>query len=430
MNQGIVVGTWDDKLGINVVTEYPASYRKDAGISDASLLDKFNTRIVQQVAGFDVIVEGESQIAMYYTPFSHDPVGNGKEEADIEHGIVFMFLDGSKKVDEFKEQFIEFSMFLFKLINRDDFPELFFNIIDNFAFLEPIADEQRYAAIYTDPAREILLKKLGEGPCTRAGIESWARSTLGFEIFDFHGLLSPFLKTGLVRQTIEATRDKKKDTCYYLVNDVYLFKIPPRKILAACKKGKAGMLAPFVSEYCDDVTTFFEDYELTPTEINKLSVLLSIPNLYKIIRLLRENVYELDDFRIDFLERYNYLPSNFNYLLRLLEKNDIINSYDRDGNKIVVLKTDIQFQVFFPEYIVDTIRKAWRENRVDKHLAIKHLTLLRDEYLERYIKVNGQARQKAKQFLDLEATSAEIELGTTSKGTTLLKRLEHVLLKV
>ncbi|MHA1792937.1 MAG: hypothetical protein ACTSVI_09860 [Promethearchaeota archaeon] len=381
---GIIVGKWNDVIGIEIVAEYPLNFRKKNGIDTGNLLNIFNERIVQDKPGVEISQENSHKIISYYGPIIPDLYEEANEQ-ELHHGIIFLFTDKNINLDNIKEQFIEFSIATLELINENNFSELFFNIIDNFAFLEPLSEEQRYAAIYNSEIREEILKKLGEGPISKANLMKWIEKTFNLPAFDFNGIIMPFLKTDLVKQVIETTRYKIKEIYYYLLKDVYLFRIPPKKILDLIHKGNLKFLGEKAVQYLENVKNFFEDYELTPSDINKISRLLSIPNMYKIIMLLRDSVFELDELRIYYLEKFNYLPSNFNYLLSLLERADIVKSYKINKKNYYLLQCDIQFQVFFPEYLVDNIRKAWRENKIEKNVAVRHLTLLRDEYLEKFI---------------------------------------------
>jgi hypothetical protein len=418
---GICVGSWDDAVGLHVHAEYPANFRKDQKIEDSKLLNLFNERIVHDTAGFAVFDDDahQFQIATYYTPLSTEDIDEGEKNG---HGIVFLFMEKDKKIEAIKEQFIEFSIFILKLINNNDFPELFFNIIDNFAFLEPLSDEQRVAALYNSEVRGFILNKLSERPCSRNELESGLKAEYNITAMDLQGLLVPFVKMDIIKQSYETVKGKKrKELYYFLVKDVYLFRIPPKKIIDAVKKGKIDHLD---NGYYDEVKDFFEEYELSPSEISKLGVLLAIPNLYKIVTLLREEVYEMDEFRIDFLDRFNYMPSNFAYLLKLLEKSDILKIYKKGNKKILVLKSDIQYQFFFPEYLVDNIRKAWRENIIDKNIALKHLTMLRDEYMENFMKLNGNGKDKPR--LTLDGGPGEIDEDVKGR-VNVLRKMESLL---
>jgi DNA-binding transcriptional ArsR family regulator len=282
--------------------------------------------------------------------------------------------------------------------------------------------------LFNNEVRERILSKLAERPCSRNDLETLLRTDYNIAAMDLQGLLAPFFKTGIIKESYEAVKGKRKELYYFLIKDVYLFRIPPKKIIDAFKKGKIEKLNGTENSYYDEVKEFFEDYELTPTEINKLGVLLAIPNIYKIITLLREEVYEMDEFRIDFLEKFNYMPSNFNYLLKLLEKNDIIKTYKKGNKKILVLKSDVQYQFFFPEYLVDNIRKTWRENFIDKNIALKHLTMLRDEYLENFMKLNGNTKERAN--LTTGTTLDEADDDAPNRNRVNILRKMEMLLKV
>ncbi|MHA1682535.1 MAG: hypothetical protein ACTSUE_16475 [Promethearchaeota archaeon] len=425
---GLVVGRWSD-FGIRVITEYPQNFRKDNDIEDNRLQTIFNDRIVQDNPGFDTIVDGEMTIATYISPIMNGYYNEGNDSLskDPGQGIVFLFLDKEQKIDGIKEQFVEFSISILKIVDDNNFPELFFNIIDNFAFLNPLSEEQRYAAIYNNEIREQLLKKLGEGPISRDDLEQWILTTFNLEYIDFNGMMSPFLKTGLVKQSYDGITSKKKKSHFYLVRDVYLFRIPPRKLIDAFKRGKLDRAKPETVDYLNEVMAYFDEYELTPTDITRNSRLLTIPNIYNIILLLREGMFEIDEFRIDFLESFNFLPSNFNYLLKLLEKAEILKIYKKGKNTYLVLMSDIQFQVFFPEYIVDNIRKSWRENKIDRNLAVKHLTFLRDEYMENFMKLKGKSNNNKTVPSDFNIDDNEPgDVKQKASKITIVKRMENI----
>ena len=54
---------------------------------------------------------------------------------------------------------------------------------------------------------------------------------------------------------------------------------------------------------------------------------------------------------------------------------------DKKDRVWILLLSDIVFPQFFPEYMVDVIRRRWKEGTIQKEIAIKHLELLRAEYI-------------------------------------------------
>ncbi|MHA1368389.1 MAG: hypothetical protein ACTSWN_16595 [Promethearchaeota archaeon] len=392
MNTGIIIGKWDDVVGLNIMAEYPLKFRSQHKIKDSHLLEIFNECIMYGDAGLRVFPEDDHVITTYYSPIvNQDHIESNTSE---EHRIIFLFLDDEAKVEFIKEQFTEFSQLILKIFDNNDFPEIFLNLIDNFAFLDPISEEQRYAAIYNNEIREQMLQKFGEGPISHKELKNWLETTFNSYSIDLEGLLLPFKKAGLLKETLETIKGKKKSKYYFLIKDVYLFRIPPKKMLDDHKKGKFKALGSFADEYIKEIKEYFENYELAHSEIKQISHLLSITNVYKIIKLLRENYYKFDDLKIEFLDRYNFLPSNINYLLKLLETSNVLKIFKNDNDKFLILKSDIRYQVFFPEYLVDKIRKAWRDGKISKKLAIKHLTMLRDVYLEDFMSIKDREISK------------------------------------
>ena len=50
-------------------------------------------------------------------------------------------------------------------------------------------------------------------------------------------------------------------------------------------------------------------------------------------------------------------------------------------SSVYILKADPQIQVFYPEYMIDNVRAKWASGEISKEMALKHLQLLREEYL-------------------------------------------------
>ena len=86
-SRGIVIGKWDDVVGLDIVAEYPNNFRANSNVKDPDLLNIFNDRIVKQNIGFEINLNEyfEDQIASYYTPNLN---GLFEENEMQEHGIV------------------------------------------------------------------------------------------------------------------------------------------------------------------------------------------------------------------------------------------------------------------------------------------------------------------------------------------------------
>lgn len=59
----------------------------------------------------------------------------------------------------------------------------------------------------------------------------------------------------------------------------------------------------------------------------------------------------------------------------------IITELEKDSIKWLFLLTDVRFNTFFPEYLVETIREKLTTNQINKYIALRHLELLKEQYL-------------------------------------------------
>ena len=148
------------------------------------------------------------------------------------------------------------------------------------------------------------------------------------------------------------------------------------------------MFAP----YENSVNKFFSTYNpLTQTddESARIASALLKPDLYDFLLLMRNNYYPLDkvpkilsewaDFE-EILQEWTDL--GLLETLKVREISDLKEEKDEKAPKRererdwLVLKADIRPLIFFPEYILPKIRKAFREETITYEIAKKAYDLL------------------------------------------------------
>ncbi|MBA7546741.1 hypothetical protein ES705_39136 [subsurface metagenome] len=101
------------------------------------------------------------------------------------------------------------------------------------------------------------------------------------------------------------------------------------------------------------------------------------PDLFDYIILFRERAYPINKVPRGPGQTFDQIRS----FLATLEADHIIKIIKDEKNiEWIFLLTDITAQKFYPEYLIENIRKAVSENMLKKEYAIRHLELLEQIY--------------------------------------------------
>ena len=211
---------------------------------------------------------------------------------------------------------------------------------------------------------------------TKEGLAKWLSKEVEREVTDIDGLLAPLLKTDLATE-LNISKGKKVSLEYvFLLRDVALIRAPLVDMFKAAKSGQ--MAAELREKYQEKVEKFFKKYRITDQDTQLVAEFISNPDTYDIIKVLRDGYMT----REEIIPKIGREMPNLDRLLKNLAEDDIILPIkDKKQRVWVFLLSDIQSITFFPEYMVDVIRRRWKEGTIAKEIALKHLELLRAEYI-------------------------------------------------
>ena len=238
--------------------------------------------------------------------------------------------------------------------------------------LKNLSREQRMAQIYNTEKGRAILEILQDAPRTRKELIGMLEEKLNKVISNIEITLDPFIKTGLIRQDWVG---ESTDISLFLLSDFTIFRAPVVKII---ENTKTHLPTPeLATKYLEEVRNFFSNYKPTFEDNIKLTQNMLDPDKYDFISLLRERTYPL-----------NKLPKapgesveQVGNLLKTMENDQIIKFIKDSKDTIwVFLLTDIVAHTFYPEYLIENIRKYRMEGKLNKEIAIKHLELLEEAY--------------------------------------------------
>ncbi|MHA1301659.1 MAG: hypothetical protein ACTSO9_19740, partial [Candidatus Helarchaeota archaeon] len=161
--------------------------------------------------------------------------------------------------------------------------------------------------------------------------------------------------------------------CLFLINDAFFMRVPAENMIKQFgKKGKAKN--PLFKNYRDEVQRFFKKYKLEERDAKECSRLYSDPDFFSVISVLRQNFQDKENL----IKNAKINPGRANEIIKALKKINLIKEIkDSKGKSILYLLNDITYPTFFPEYMIDSIRRRWGERNISQTLALQHLQLLK-----------------------------------------------------
>ncbi len=238
--------------------------------------------------------------------------------------------------------------------------------------LKNLSKEQRLAQIYSSEKARTILEALQERPLFRRELQGIIEDKLQKIIPNIEYVLDPFIKTGLIMQDwVEGDTD----ITLFLLTDFVIFRSPVAKLVEDAKKNIPTQ--EVATKYLEEVNNFFKDYRRSFEDNLKIAQILMNPDNYDYITLFRERAYPLNKIPKAPGESIDQVGS----FLKALENDNIIKLIKDSKDALwVFLLTDITVQTFYPEYLIENIRKDRMEGKLKKEVAIKHLEFLEKAY--------------------------------------------------
>ena len=362
----MIVARWDDRLGVTPEASFPE------GIGDLlehdDLLTIFSTHAISEKAGILAMRIKRLNIVSYYS---------GLPEGDkTEQYFVVVILEQEEDPNTFEERLTEIAKMIIASANKPGFSDMFAQFYDQLIKMDKINEEQRYSFIFRDKIRRLLLEKLTNGPMTKEGLGKWISKEIDEEVTDIDSLLGPLKKTELIEE-VNISKGKKVTLEYvFLMRDVAIIRVPNVEIFRDAVNGK--MPEDIREKYIEVVEKYFKEYRISSPDAGVLGEVVSNPDSYEVIKALREEYMIRAELPMKLSRDVAGLD---NVLKDLADKNIITAIKDKKGRVWVFLLSDVKFPNFFPEYMIDVIRRRWKEGTIAKEIALRHMELLRAEYI-------------------------------------------------
>ena len=373
MPHGYVITEWTEDQGLIVKLSYPENLEIDLD----DMMRIFYAHITGAGEAGNVLVRLEkarSNVSSYFTGM----------ESDIPVMINLML-----ELGEDPEMFGEA---LLQEVNRDVLDYLKYmstNVSESYEIvkrlhlylkntlilldrLKNLSKEQRLAQIYISEKARTILEALQERALSRRELQGIIEEKLQKIITNLEYILDPFVKTGLIMQDwVEGDTD----ITLFLLTDFAVFRTPAIKLVDDAKK---NLPTPkLATEYLKEVSEFFTNYKPNLEDNLKIASTIMNPDNYDYITLFRERAYPLNKIPKGPGESLDQIGT----FLKAMEDNQILKIIkDEKDTAWIFLLTDVIAHTFYPEYLIEKIRKDSMEGKIKKNVAIKHLEFLEQVY--------------------------------------------------
>lgn len=372
MPKAIVLLYWDPVEGAKIEYKYPI----DADLSRAEAMKIFTSHAIGGgTAGFMSMSIGEKRIVSYFSGIEVEP-----------QRCLIVLLDEAEEPLEYAEILPQSAEKLFSQLNimsKEEAEEFFRKTFEELKTTTPLTYEQLLFHIFADPLRQYALtKKLIEKPYTLKRLQEEIEFETGRTIDNVNIFIRPFKRSGLVVVEDVRTQDGSilKDVAF-LIQDTIMYRTPPSKVLELAELGE---IPPQISkQYVEDVKNFFsrsyDPFADNSEDNESLAKFFLNRPAYQLLLTLRENVGTVSEIA----EKADIEENDANDLLKRMELLDIVSFYNvnEEEEQYVLLKSDITFKVFFPEYLVDKLQKKVLEGEIPRDVARRHLELLGEIYM-------------------------------------------------
>lgn len=370
MPKAMVLLYWDPIEGARIEYKYPI----DADLSRAEAMKIFTSHAIGGgTAGFMSMSIGDKRIVSYFSGIEVEP-----------QRCLVVLLDEAEEPLEYAEILPQSAENLFSqlsIMGREEAEEFIRKTFEELKTTTPLTYEQMLFHIFADPLRQYALtKKLIEKPYTLKRLQEEVEFETGKAIDNVNIFIRPFKRSGLIIVEDVRTQDGSilKDVVF-LIQDAIMYRVPPTRILELTELGE---IPPQISkQYVEDVKNFFtrsyDPFADNSEDNESLAKFFLNRTAYQLLLTLRENIGKT----IEIAEKAHIDENDAKDLLRRMELLDVVSFYEANGEEYAILKSDVTFKVFFPEYLVDKLQRKVMGGEIPREVAKRHLELLGEMYM-------------------------------------------------
>ena len=357
MPVGLVVMKWDDRVGTEILAEYP----EEIVITDKTLMQVYSTHEYSGESGMISLMVGSLNIASYYT---------GPDKGYY----ILLLLNIDDDPDTYEGGLINTSRTILQNLEDDVYKQLVPSLFRRLSIYPSLNEEQQLAITYQDEVKRLIINRLREeGVVSKSELMIWLKDRYRHGFVDLEGVIIELIKRDIVK---EASVKGMPSELIFLTNDLLVMRTPAISLFKS--PSEKGLPSQLSDDYTTESKKFFKNYY--PSEDDNLRILkiLSDPQAYEVLRLLRTAIVTKND--LEKLKKKGV--EDIDNILKLLWENQMILVFRDDrNNEYYALLSDFLIKLIFPKYLLNVIKSEYEKKSKAEQVLIEYLNVLENTYL-------------------------------------------------
>ena len=356
MPVGLLLMQWDDRIGAKIVAKHP----EEIQLNDKTLLQIISTHEYSGEIGMISLLVGALNIASFYT---------GPDTKLY----INLLLSLDEDPDAYEGGLSDVSRIILQNLDDGAYLKMIPSLYKRLSIFPTLNHEQSLAFLYQDEINRLVIHRLrDEGVFTKSELSVWLKDLYRKRYLDIDGIVMDLNRKEILK---EATIKGISSELIFFTNDILMLRVPPLELLrnAVLK----GLPETIVEEYRQEVRKYFQAYRPSEDDNLKLLELLTDPEVYQVLKLLRMTIATKNDL----MKLQGKGVDDVDKALKVLWNEKMIHVFqDTKGTEYYALNSDFHVSIMFPKYIVNTIIHEFDvKSKIDKVL-IEYLNVLESNY--------------------------------------------------
>ncbi|MFX0076822.1 MAG: hypothetical protein ACFE96_15365 [Candidatus Hermodarchaeota archaeon] len=357
MPVGLIVMKWDDRVGTEILARYPDELK----INNKTLMQVYSTHEYSGESGMISLKVGSLNIASYYA---------GPDKGYY----IMLLLNIEDDPDSYEGGLITASRTVLENLENDVYKSMIPSLYRRLSLFPTLTPEQQLAEIYQDEVKRLIIARLREeGTVSKSELTIWLKDRYRHGFVDLEGAILELIKKDIVKET--SVKGMPSESIF-LTNDLLAMRVPATTLYKS--PHDRGLPSQLSDDYLTEVKKYFQNYSPSEEDNLRISKILSDPQAYEVLRLLRTAIVTKND--LEKLKKKGV--EDIDDILKLLWENQMILVFrDDKNNEYYSLLSDFLIQLIFPKYLLNVIKSEYDKKSKANQVLIEYLNVLEDTYL-------------------------------------------------
>lgn len=357
MPVGLVVMKWDDRAGTEILAKFP----NELVITDKTLMQVYSTHEYSGESGMISLMVGSLNIASYYT---------GPDKGYY----ILLLLNIDDDPDSYEGGLINASRNVLENLEDDEYKQLVPTLFRRLSVFPSLTEEQQLALTFQDDIKRLIINRLREeGVVSKSELMIWLKDRYKQGSVDLEGVIVELIKRDIVK---EASVKGMPSELIFLTNDLLVMRIPATIVYISPSDKR--LPSQLNEDYLTESRKYFQNYYPSEEDNLRISKILSDPQAYEVLRLLRTAIVTKND--LEKLKKKGV--EDIDNILKLLWENQMILVFRDDrNNEFYALLSDFLIKLIFPKYLLNVIKSEYEKKSKAEQVLIEYLNVLENTYL-------------------------------------------------